>query len=279
MDWWGQDIGCPGYISSSTGTTTTKKRNARERDSYLVVVGEIVVGHCNGGGGHDSIDKPISAVGERAMVHPNMAGAEDGNTIPVGHGSPSIVGRRAADHGIAGGLAVMDVEAVDDDIGDILDGDASSIGDVDVGAAAVDGLETVHDELLLERDHHVTLKSDPQGVVLDDRIPQCSRPWIHGIIIPGVRHHVEFAVTAADGIPAEANPAVSQRFPVQMPVGIAPPAVVDWVAGAARRITKKRPPSCAVAYAPDVNNKQKVNSMEGGRTYACYLGYVSQLLA
>jgi len=54
------------------------------------------------------------------------------------------VGGGAANHGVARLLAVVNVEAVDDHIGDELDGDAGAVGDVDVDAARVDGLEAVH---------------------------------------------------------------------------------------------------------------------------------------
>lgn len=95
------------------------------------------------------------------MIDPEVARTEDGNPVSVGQGPPSIMRRRATDHGVAGLLAVMDVEAVDDDVGDVLDGDAGPISNVDVDAAAVDGLEAVHDELLLESDDHVPFEHDP----------------------------------------------------------------------------------------------------------------------
>ncbi|RZS12496.1 hypothetical protein BHM03_00043965 [Ensete ventricosum] len=177
--------------------TASDKSTARM--GYLVVVGEVIVGDGNGSGDHDGINEPIGAVGQRAVVDPDVAGAEDGNAIAVGHGPPSIVGGGAADHGVPGGLAIVDVEAVDDDVGDVLDGDAGAVGDVDVGAAPVDRLEAVHDELLLERDHHVALEGDPEGLVLDDRVPKCSRPRIHGIVVPGVRHDVVLPVAPAEG--------------------------------------------------------------------------------
>ncbi|RZR77799.1 hypothetical protein BHM03_00002992 [Ensete ventricosum] len=201
-----------------------------ERKGYLVVVGEVIVGDGNGSGTHDGIDKSIGAVGQRAVVHPNVAGAENGNGIPVSHGSPSIVRRRAADHGIPGGLAAVDVEAMDDDVGDVLDGDAGAIGDVDVDTTSIDGLKAVHDEFFLERDLHVVVEGDPEGHVLDDGVSKCSRARIHGIIVPGVRHNVQLPVAATYRVTAKANATVSELFSVGMPIGVAPPAVVDRVA-------------------------------------------------
>lgn len=55
----------------------------------------------------------------------------------------------------------MDMDTMDDDIGDELDGNAGTKGNVDIGATTIDGLEAVHDEFLLEGDHHVPLEHDP----------------------------------------------------------------------------------------------------------------------
>ena len=56
---------------------------------------------------------------------------------------------------------------MDDDVRRVLDRHARSAGDVHGGAAAVDGLERVHDELLFEADGHVSLEDDPERLVLD----------------------------------------------------------------------------------------------------------------
>ena len=55
----------------------------------------------------------------------------------------------------------MNMEAMYDDISDILDGNACTIGNVDVDSSGVNGLEAVHQELLLESDDHVSLEDDP----------------------------------------------------------------------------------------------------------------------
>nr|GLL30801.1 hypothetical protein DY000_00005240 [Ipomoea trifida] len=84
-----------------------------------------------------------------------MARSENRDPIAVGHRPPAIMRRRAANHGVAGRFAVVNVEAMDDDIRDELDGNAGAVSYVDVGTACVDGLEAVHDQLLLQRDHHM----------------------------------------------------------------------------------------------------------------------------
>lgn len=194
------------------------------------MAGEITVGDCNSSRAHYRINKSIRTVGQRAMVHPDMARTKDGNCIPISHGSPSIMGRRTANHSISSGFAVMDVEPMDDDIGDILDGNTGSVGNVDISATSINCLEAVHDKLLLKCDHHVLLKSDPEGFILDDCVSKCSWQWIHRIIIARVCHNIEISIPATNGISTKANPTISKSFPIVVPVRITPPAVINWVA-------------------------------------------------
>lgn len=212
-------------------------------------MGEVVVGNSDGSGAHDSIHKPIGAVGERAVVDPHMAGTKDRDRITIGHGPPPKVSGRAANHGIACGLAVMDVDAMDDDVGDILDGEARAIGNVDIDATPINGLEAVHNEFLLEFDHHIPLEHDPEGPVLDHRMPEGAWPWVDSVIIAGIGDNVEASITPANCIAPEANSAISQPLAAFVPIWVAPPAVVDRIASAARKITKV-PPSRAVTNAP-----------------------------
>lgn len=95
------------------------------------------------------------------MVNPNVTGPKDGNGIAISECPPSIMRRGASNHSIASGLAIMDMDTMDDDIGDELDGNAGTKGNVDIGATTIDGLEAVHDEFLLEGNHHVPLEHDP----------------------------------------------------------------------------------------------------------------------
>lgn len=222
--------------------------------TYLIVVGEVVVGHSDGSGTHNGVDEAVGAVGEGAVVDPDVAGAEDGDGVAVGHGAPPVVAGRAAHHGVAGGAAVVDVEAVDDDVGDVLDGDAGPVGDVHVGAPAVDGLEAVHDELLGEGDDHVALEDDPQRLVLDDGVPEGALLGVHGVVVASVGDHVDLAVAAADGVAAEADAAVGEALAVVVPVRVAAPAVVDGVPRAARQVPQV-PPGGAVPDRPEHSDK------------------------
>lgn len=116
---------------------------------YLVVVSEVVVGNSNSSGPHNSIHKPISATRQRVMINPNVTRAKDGDPIAISKSPPPIMRGRAPNHCVTSYLAVVNMQPVDDHVGDELYGDARTISDVDVHAAAVDGLEAVHDEFLL----------------------------------------------------------------------------------------------------------------------------------
>ena len=124
----------------------------------------------------------------------------------------------------------MDMKAMDDDIGDVLYGNATPISNVDIDTTAIDGLEAVHDELLLKSDHHVPLEHYPQGFVLDDSVAQCARAGGYSIIVARVSHDIETTVTATNGIASKANTTVSEAFAIGLPIGVTAPTIINWVA-------------------------------------------------
>lgn len=107
----------------------------------------------------------------------------------------------------------MNMNTVDDDISNELNGNAGPISNVHVGPASINRLKAVHDELLLQGDHHVSLEHYPQGSVLDDGMAECARPWVDWVVITWVAHYVVLAVTTADSVAPKANGTVSQVFP------------------------------------------------------------------
>lgn len=149
--------------------------------------------------------------------------------------------RRVPYNGAPAGLTVMNVDAVDDDVALVMDSDARPAGDVDASTSAVDGLERVHQQLLLKLDHHVPLEDDPQRLVLDHRVPESSGPEVHRVVVAGVGDHVNPAVLAAHRVLPEPNGAIRQPLPVALPIRIAPPAIVNWVAGATRQVSQVPP--------------------------------------
>ena len=72
----------------------------------------------------------------------------------------------------------MHVDVVDDDVGHVLDSDATTAGDVDVGATAVDRFEAVDDKFIFEFDCHVGGEDDPEWFELDHGVAEGSRSWV-----------------------------------------------------------------------------------------------------
>ena len=62
----------------------------------LVMVSEVVVGDGDRRGAVDRVDQPVPAVGQRAVVHPNVLPAEDRYPVPVRHRPPPRVLRGVA---------------------------------------------------------------------------------------------------------------------------------------------------------------------------------------
>ena len=125
----------------------------------------------------------------------------------------------------------MYVEAVNYDIGDKLDGDASPIGNVDIGTTSIDGLEAVHDELLLEGNHHVPLEHNPQRLLLNDSMAQCAWFWVNRVIVARVTNNIVSSIATTNGIASKTDATVSKALSVELPVGIASPAIINRIAG------------------------------------------------
>lgn len=130
-----------------------------------------------------------------------------------------------------GGLAVVDADVVDYDVGDGPEGEAGAVGDVDVGSATVDGFEGADEELGGECDFHGGGEGDPQRGGLDGGVAEGSGFGIGRVGVGGVGDDVGLAVSAAEGGLAKADGAVGEVLAVGAPVGSgAAPAVVDGVA-------------------------------------------------
>lgn len=138
--------------------------------AYLIVVGEVVVRNCYGSWTHNSVNEAISTIRERIVINPNVAWSKDGDAIAIRHCPPPIMAGRASNHGIASRLAVMNVESMNNDICNELDRNASPISDVDIRATAINCLEAVHNEFLLQSDDHVPFEYNPQRPILNDRM-------------------------------------------------------------------------------------------------------------
>ncbi|RDX74976.1 hypothetical protein CR513_45203, partial [Mucuna pruriens] len=146
----------------------------------------------------------------------------------------------------------MNVQAMDDDIGNKLDCDACPISNVHIHSSCINGLEAVHDQLLLQLNNHVPLEHNPEGSVLDHSMAKSAGFWVHRVIISGVSHHIELAITATNGISTKANATIRKTLPVALPVRVTTPAIINGVASSTRE--KPQPPSlCAVLDAPGIS--------------------------
>lgn len=124
----------------------------------------------------------------------------------------------------------MDVQVVDNDVGDILEGDTSAAGDVDYSTASVDSLEAVHQQLLIEPDGHIAREGYPEGAILDGAVAESAWLRVHRVAVRRVRHNIDRPALAAERVAAEPDATLSQPLPVLPPVTArAPPAVVDRV--------------------------------------------------
>lgn len=139
--------------------------------------------------------------------------------------------RRATNHCVPCGLTIMDVETVNYDVCDELDGDASPVGNVNIGSTSIDGLEAVHDELLLEGNHHVPLEHNPQRLVLNDSVAKCAWFWVNSIIIARVTNNIVSSIATTYGIASKTNATVSKALSVALPMGITSPTIINRIAG------------------------------------------------
>ena len=181
----------------------------------------------------DGIHQSVITVGERAVVHPNMASPKYRHSVAVRYRPPPVMVGGVSHIGVASPLAVVYVETMNDNVCHVLDCNAWPSGNVDAGASAVDGLEGVHDQLLLQFDHHISFENDPQWLLLDHCISESSGLRVYRVVVFGVCHNVNLPVSSTHRMLSEPDCAVCQILPVLFPIRVAPPAVIDGVAGPA----------------------------------------------
>ena len=213
-------------------------------------MGEVVVWDGNCSGTHYSINKSISTIRQWIMVNPDVAWSKNRNAIPISHGPPSIMRWGASNHGVAGGLTVMNVNSMDDNICDKLDGDAGPISDMHIGTTTINCLKTVHYKLLLQSDHHVTLEHNPKRPVLDNSMAEGAWFGVHRVIIARVTYHIVPSITTTNGIASKANATVCKAFSPKIPTPVTAPAVINWIPCSTWEISQISP-FCAISYAPE----------------------------
>ena len=193
------------------------------------MLGEVVVGDSDEGGAPNRIDKTIGGPGKETMVDPQILGCVDGDCIPIRPASVTHMGGGGHDPRRSCGLNVVDGDSVHNDIAHILNRQTSPSSDLHVNTAPIDGLEAGDHQLVLQPDGHAACEYDPQRPWASHCIPQGSRGRVGGVVVPRGGHHVNLSVLSTNGVPAEPDGAVRKALPMGRPLGIALPAVVDWV--------------------------------------------------
>ena len=125
----------------------------------------------------------------------------------------------------------MNVKTMDDDVGDKLDSDASTVGYMDISTTTINGLETVHNQLLFQLYHHISLEHNPQRLILDNRMAKSSWFGVNNVFISGVSDNVEASITTTNSVASKTDPTIGEAFAVLMPVTVTTPTVIDWVTG------------------------------------------------
>jgi hypothetical protein len=105
------------------------------------------------------------------MVNPDVPSCKDGNPISLTNLSIPVMLWRISYHSVSGRPTIVDVDAMNDDVCHILNGDTgATLTNVNVDATSIDRLETVHDQLFLQPDDHVSLEDDPERLCLNHTI-------------------------------------------------------------------------------------------------------------
>lgn len=108
-----------------------------------------------------SINQPVRTPRKRTMINPNITGPRYRNPVTIRFASPPNMGWTRPYISVPRRHTVMHIDIMNNDVANILNRNAPAAGDVYVGAAAVDGLVTVDNELVFELDEHVGGKDDP----------------------------------------------------------------------------------------------------------------------
>lgn len=95
-----------------------------------------------------------------------------------------------------------------DNIGDKLSGDASAMSNVNIDSTSINGFEAVHDEFLLEVDHHTGFENNPKRFGLNHSMPQSARTRVNDVMVTGISDHVESTVTTTNSIPTKSDSTV-----------------------------------------------------------------------
>lgn len=195
---------------------------------HLVMILEVAVRDRNVGGVFRPVHQAICSLRQEAMVDPNIGGAFDVNGIAIAGATECSKIGRGEDMMRARGENVMDINSMDNDVGDPLDGNLGGAHEVDFCTTTVYGLVARHNEFALKLDSHVLSEDDPERLCSGDSVAESAGGRVAGaVIVAG--NDVDISVLAPEGILAETDCARSERLTPVLPVRVATPAVVDVV--------------------------------------------------
>ncbi|GLJ17494.1 hypothetical protein SUGI_0304330 [Cryptomeria japonica] len=124
-------------------------------------------------------------------------------------------------------FTVVDMNSMNDNIGHILNCNASSICYMNIGTSTINSLITVHDKLLLEL-------NNPERFGLNNSVPQSARSRIDRVIVIWICNYIISSILTSNGVFAKSDGTISQSLSVVNPVRITTPTVIDGVPRFAR---------------------------------------------
>lgn len=122
---------------------------------HLLVVREEAVRYGHRRGPPGDVDQAVGAVGQRAMVDPDLRRGIHRDPVAVRSSPLGNLRRARPDLGVAGGLAVVDVHVVDNHIRHRVEDHTAFAGYLHLWPASVDRLKATHQQLVFKVDDHV----------------------------------------------------------------------------------------------------------------------------
>lgn len=147
------------------------------------MLGEIVVGDGNVSGASGDIDQTILPSSKIVVINPDTLGTVDGDAVAVGYAPVTHMGAGGHDLARSSGMQVVDVQAMNDNITNILQGNPGAPCYANRATAAVDGFVAGDHEFQFELDGHVGLENDPQGLGTGGGVAERPGRRVRGVVV------------------------------------------------------------------------------------------------
>lgn len=186
-------------------------------DIYLIVLGEIVVRDGDSSGSTDDVNEAILTTGEKAVVNPNIRRCKHRNGISIRASTLSNMRWTAPDAARFPDRTVMNADPMNNYMAYPLHRYAWPVRNLHFNPSTVNGLEAVHDKLVLQFDNHVLGENDPKRLRLDYTISQCAWFGVYCVVVR-CGDHIYRPIFSSYCIFAEAHRAIRQSTAVGRPV-------------------------------------------------------------